>query len=118
RRNPRVLKEEDLKRVSDHFRSKIDRAKELAELEGEGNTLLQMLKEVLDYRNWFSFVLFYQRKGEAKRELTNNKFYQFSGGEKAMAMYIPLFTACYSRYLEANAAAPYIVSLDEAFAGG
>src|SRR5690625_6934748 len=34
-----------------------------------------------------------------------------------MAMYIPLFTACYSRYLEADRAAPYIISLDEAFAG-
>src|SRR5699024_8651309 len=37
--------------------------------------------------------------------------------EKAMAMYIPLFTACYSRYLEADESAPYIISLDEAFAG-
>lgn len=34
-----------------------------------------------------------------------------------MAMYIPLFTACYSRYLEASEDAPYIISLDEAFAG-
>src|SRR5690625_7828960 len=34
-----------------------------------------------------------------------------------MAMYIPLFTACYSRYLEADQSAPYIISLDEAFAG-
>jgi hypothetical protein len=35
----------------------------------------------------------------------------------AMAMYIPLFTACYSRYQEADGAAPYIITLDEAFAG-
>ena len=117
RRDPRLLKEEDLNEVMDHFRSKIDRAKELIELEGEGNTLLQVLKEVLDYRYWFSFVLSYQRIGESRRELTNNAFYKFSGGEKAMAMYIPLFTACYSRYLEADRAAPYIISLDEAFAG-
>src|SRR5699024_11693258 len=67
---------------------------------------------LLDYRYWFSFVLSYQRVGERKRELTNNAFYKFSGGEKAMAMYIPLFTACYSRYLEAEADAPYIISLD------
>src|SRR5690625_5271094 len=117
RRDPRLLKEDDLNQVMDHFRSKIDRAKELIEIKGEGNTLLQVLKEVLDYRYWFSFVLSYQRVGEPKRELTNNAFYKFSGGEKAMAMYIPLFTACYSRYLEAAEAAPYIISLDEAFAG-
>lgn len=117
RRDPRLLKEDDLTQVMEHFRSKIDRAKELIEIKGEGNTLLQVLKEVLDYRYWFSFILSYQRVGEPKRELTNNAFYKFSGGEKAMAMYIPLFTACYSRYLEADSAAPYIISLDEAFAG-
>lgn len=117
RRDPGLLKEEDLNQVIEHFRSKIDRAKELIEIKGEGNTLLQVLKEVLDYRYWFSFVLSYQREGESKRELTDNAFYRFSGGEKAMAMYIPLFTACYSRYLEADESAPYIISLDEAFAG-
>lgn len=117
RRDARLLNEEDTNRVTEHFRSKIERAKEMVEVKGESNTLLQVLKDVLDYRNWFSFVLSYQREGEPKRELTNHAFYKFSGGEKAMAMYIPLFTACYSRYLEADDTAPYIISLDEAFAG-
>src|SRR5690606_9536845 len=117
RRNPELLRDDDVQKVINHFRSKINRAKELMELKGEGNTLLQVLKEVLDYRYWFSFVLYYQRVNEPKRELTNTAFDKFSGGEKAMAMYIPLFTACYSRYLEADPSAPYIISLDEAFAG-
>src|SRR5699024_12467324 len=73
RRDPRLLKEDDLHAVSNHFRSKIDRAKELSQYEGEGNTLLQVLKEVLDYRYWFSFVLSFERLGEPKRELTNNR---------------------------------------------
>src|SRR5690625_2394522 len=34
-----------------------------------------------------------------------------------MAMYIPLFTPCYLRKLEAGPTAPYIISLDEAIAG-
>src|SRR5699024_359273 len=46
-----------------------------------------------------------------------NQFYTFSGGEKARTMYIPLFVATDSRYLEANEEAPYLISLDEAFAG-
>src|SRR5690625_876432 len=71
RRDPRLLKEEDLNKVMEHFRSKIDRAKELVEIEGSGDTLLQVLKDVLDYRYWFSFILSYQRIGETKRELTN-----------------------------------------------
>ncbi|TCP29990.1 uncharacterized protein (TIGR02680 family) [Scopulibacillus darangshiensis] len=117
RMNPRLLKESDLENVTRHFRSKIDRAKELIDDNSASNTLHQVLKEVLDYRKWFSFILSYKRENEPVRELTNHAFYQFSGGEKAMAMYIPLFTAAYSRYQEADEAAPYIISLDEAFAG-
>nr|WP_246187298.1 SbcC/MukB-like Walker B domain-containing protein [Moorella glycerini] len=44
-------------------------------------------------------------------------FNVLSGGEKAMAMYIPLFAATYSRYSDARADAPRLISLDEAFAG-
>ncbi|UOQ83563.1 TIGR02680 family protein [Gracilibacillus salinarum] len=117
RQDPKLLKEEDLDSITMHFRTKIQKAKDMMEGSNEMQTLLQVLKEVLDYRKWFSFVLYFQREGEQKRELNNNQFYKFSGGEKAMAMYIPLFTACYSRYLEADPEAPYIISLDEAFAG-
>jgi hypothetical protein len=117
RTDPRLLKESDMERVTNHFRSKISRARELAEVEGFGTTLHQIIKEILDYRQWFVFTLYYTREGERKKELTNNDFYKFSGGEKAMAMYIPLFSAAYSRYQEARPDAPYIISLDEAFAG-
>ncbi|MDC3418473.1 TIGR02680 family protein [Aquibacillus salsiterrae] len=117
RQDAKLLKEEDLEKITMHFRSKIAKAKDLIGSASETQTLLQVLKEVLDYRKWFSFVLYFRREGESRRELTNNQFYKFSGGEKAMAMYIPLFTACYSRYKEAEAHAPYIISLDEAFAG-
>ncbi|MCR6545097.1 TIGR02680 family protein [Dehalobacterium formicoaceticum] len=117
RLDSRLLKEADLERVTQHFRAKVDQAKEVLEDKGYGETFHQVIKEMLDYRQWFSFTLYYQRAGEQKKELTNNVFYQFSGGEKAMAMYIPLFSAAYSRYLEAREDAPFIISLDEAFAG-
>ena len=117
RADPRLLKEEDMERVTSHFRSRIQRAKAMLEDRGMGYTLQQAIRETLDYRQWFSFRLYYQRQGEPKRELTNNVFYKLSGGEKAMAMYIPLFSAAYSRYLEARRDAPFIISLDEAFAG-
>ncbi|WP_051688206.1 TIGR02680 family protein [Desulfofalx alkaliphila] len=117
RANPRMLKEEDIRQITQHFRSKIGRAKEALAEKGYGETLHQMFKEILDYRKWFSFTLYYRREGEQRKELTNNVFYTFSGGEKAMAMYIPLFSAAYSRYLDARQDAPYIISLDEAFAG-
>lgn len=117
RSDPRLLKEEDMKRITNHFRSKITRARELSLVEGYGTTLHQVIKEILDYRKWFQFTLYYKRSGEPKRELTNHVFFTFSGGEKAMAMYIPLFSAAYSRYQEASPDAPFIISLDEAFAG-
>lgn len=117
RSDPRLLKESDMKKVTTHFRSKIMRARELSQEEGYGTTLHQVIKEILDYRKWFSFTLYYKREGESKKELTNHVFFTFSGGEKAMAMYIPLFSAAYSRYQEARKDAPYIISLDEAFAG-
>lgn len=117
RSDPRLLKEQDVVRVTNHFRSKVDRAKEVLAEKGYGESFHQIIKEMLDYRQWFSFTLYYRREGEQSKELTNNVFYTFSGGEKAMAMYIPLFSAAYSRYLEAKEDAPYIISLDEAFAG-
>jgi uncharacterized protein (TIGR02680 family) len=116
-RSSKFLNEDDLNKITKHFQSRIAKAKELIQLRNEGSTLHQVLKEVLDYRKWFTFVLSYSRVNEPKRELTNNAFFKFSGGEKAMAMYIPLFTAAYSRYKEAGEMAPYIISLDEAFAG-
>lgn len=117
RLDPKFLKSTDMDKITQHFRSKIVRAKELMLEKGYGETFNQIIKEMLDYRKWFQFTLFYQRIGEKKKELTNNVFYTFSGGEKAMAMYIPLFSAAYSRYQEARKDAPYIISLDEAFAG-
>lgn len=117
RANPSLLKEEDITRVVKHFRSRIGHAREMLAEGRQGDTLHGAIKEVLDYRQWFSFTLYYNRQGERERELTNNAFYKFSGGEKAMAMYIPLLSAAFSRYSEARGDAPYVISLDEAFAG-
>ncbi|MGI6365657.1 MAG: TIGR02680 family protein [Bacillota bacterium] len=117
RKDPNLLKEEDMLQITRHFRSKIDRAKaELADTE-KGETFHSIVRELLDYRTWFKFMLLFRKGKEPKRELTNNMFFTFSGGEKAMAMYIPLFSAAYSRYQDARGDAPRIISLDEAFAG-
>ncbi|MTI94352.1 MAG: TIGR02680 family protein [Firmicutes bacterium] len=117
RKDPNILKEQDMQDISRHFRVKIERAKaELSERE-RGDTFHSIVRELLDYRQWFAFQLFYRRENEQKRELTDRVFFTFSGGEKAMAMYIPLFSAAYSRYQEARPDAPHIISLDEAFAG-
>lgn len=71
----------------------------------------------MDYRQWYEFKLQFVKNNERKKELTNNAFFQFSGGEKAMSMYIPLFSAIYARYKNARPNCPRVISMDEAFAG-
>jgi uncharacterized protein (TIGR02680 family) len=110
------MSEEESKQITTHFRTRILRAKQ--EAIEEQSTLSSFLYLFLDYRSWFEFRLEY-RKGQQSgySELTDSKFNALSGGEKATAMYIPLFAATYARYSDAGKDAPKIISLDEAFAG-
>lgn len=112
-----ILKEEEFERLSTHFRSKVEEARRLSADSRNGISFHSIMKEVLDYRQWFEFQLWSQKTGENKKELTNSVFGTFSGGEKAMAMYVPLFSAVVAKYQGARGDAPRIVSLDEAFAG-
>lgn len=113
----RLMQEEDAARLSLHFRSKVADARRRA-AEGAGQvSFYQVMKDTLDYRKWFEFQLFYQKSGERTKELTNSVFGTFSGGEKAMAMYVPLFSAVVAKYQSGRKDAPRLISLDEAFAG-
>ena len=114
-RDPETLKEEDLQKITNHFRSKIALEEEKYE-ENERN-YLEIIRNVLDYRKWYEFKLYFQRANTDKKELTDKEFSKFSGGEKAIAMYIPLFAGIYAKYNSARATAPRVIALDEAFAG-
>lgn len=115
--NTTLVREDKFQRVTQHFRSKVQRARERMADGGHSETFHQVVRAVLDYRGWFEFRLFFAKSGEPRRELTNRAFDRLSGGEKAMAMYIPLFSSVYSRYQAAHVDAPHLISLDEAFAG-
>ncbi|MCX7781642.1 MAG: TIGR02680 family protein, partial [Negativicutes bacterium] len=117
--DPAALKASDLDKIARHFQARIERAKQNSEAaaDGAGASFQQAVRSILDYRLWFQFKLYYEQAGISWRELSDRVFFKFSGGEKAMAMYIPLFSAAYSRYQEASPDAPYIITLDEAFAG-
>ena len=103
--------------MSRHFQYKVSQARRRMEESGNTMSFHGIMKDILDYRNWFEFQLYFQKTGENTKELTNNAFFTFSGGEKAMAMYVPLFSAVVAKYQGAKADAPRLVSLDEAFAG-
>lgn len=115
-RDAERMNDQEFEKVNSHFRTRILRAKQ--EAQEEQGSLRRYIYQMLDYRSWFEFRLEH-RKGEQSNytELTDSKFNVLSGGEKAMAMYIPLFAATYSRYSDASPDAPKIISLDEAFAG-
>ncbi len=117
KKDAKVMHEEEFQKLSMHFHSKIEEARRLLSEKGNDKSFHIIMREVLDYRKWFEFQLHYQKSGENKRELTNNAFFTLSGGEKAMAMYVPLFSAVVAKYQSARSDAPRLISLDEAFAG-
>ena len=109
------IKPEDTNRLIKHFRSKIKREEE--SMLTNNITYFQMIFNILDYRNWFTFKLFYKKDGNQKRELTDKIFSVFSGGEKAKTMYVPLFASIYAKLDSAAPSSPRLIALDEAFAG-
>ncbi len=112
-----MLREEEAEKLSLHFRSKVEEARRSVK-DNKGNiSFYQVMKDTLDYRKWFEFQLFSEKTGERIKELTNSVFGTFSGGEKAMSMYVPLFSAVVAKYAGGNPDAPRLISLDEAFAG-
>lgn len=117
-RDRALLTNEDIARVAAHFRSKIKTEKIRLEEECSAINYMELVRDALDYRKWFEFQMFYKRNQEDKKTLTNAAFNRFSGGEKAMAMYVPLFAAVNAQYKKAkNKDHPRMIALDEAFAG-
>ena len=115
---PDFMGDEQREKVANHFKESLKKQKRVAEESGAIRSYQGIISDVLDYRQWFDFQLSYSKSLEPKRELTDNAFFRLSGGEKAMAMYIPLFAAVNARYNGADKKdCPRIIALDEAFAG-
>lgn len=112
-----IMRDDEVEKLSLHFRSKIAEARKITAEENSVQSFHAIMREVLDYRKWFEFALECQKTGERKRDLTDRVFFTFSGGEKAMSMYVPLFSAVVAKYAGAREDAPRLISLDEAFAG-
>lgn len=112
-----LMRAEDYERLSAHFRSKIERERLMMEENGQDVNYTELVRNVLDFRNWFAFSLYYRYNEKAWQEVTVSRFNTFSGGERAMSLYIPLFAAVAAQYEKAGDQAPRILALDEAFAG-
>lgn len=117
-RDRELLTMEDIERIAAHFRSRIRTEKMKLEESGGVINYMDLVRDALDYRKWFEFQMYFRRGEEPRKPLTNAAFNRFSGGEKAMAMYVPLFAAVNAQYHKAeNEDHPRMIALDEAFAG-
>lgn len=118
-KDPETLTLNDETRLSNYFNQKIEEAKETLNEsnESKNKSLEDVLRDILDYRKWYQFKIEYRLRGQEKYKDLANNLSKLSGGERAMSMYIPLFSAIHSKYKNASPEAPYIVALDEAFAG-
>ena len=115
--DPALISAKDEERVAKHFKAIVQKEKEKQEIEGIPN-YMDLVRNALDYRKWYTFKMYYAKSNEKKKEMTNAAFNRFSGGERAMAMYVPLLAAVHAQYQKARQKDhPRLIALDEAFAG-
>ena len=111
------LNNHDLELIREHFKSKVEQARRMTKEDTHFSLIIKM-KELLDYRKWYRFVLYYQKDRISDfQEFTLRAFEAMSGGEKGITMYSPLFAAAAAKYSHAAPHSPRLFSLDEAFAG-
>ncbi|WP_106400317.1 SbcC/MukB-like Walker B domain-containing protein [Actinocorallia populi] len=77
----------------------------------------EQLLKVLDYTAWHQFVVRLDRgDGRGWHELTRKLHGALSGGEKAIALHLPLFAAVAAHY-RSDPGCPRFILLDEVFVG-
>jgi len=112
-KDPVHLSEADRAALHAFFRQRIEDAR-------AANTAMtweQQLSEVFDYTAWHEFVVKVDRcRGAGWEVLTKKLHGALSGGEKAIALHLPLFAAIAAHY-EAVPGSPRLILLDEVFVG-
>lgn len=81
--------------------------------ENEAGTWNEHLTRAFDYRQWHGFKVV-RRQGDGSWRTADGPA---SGGERALAVTLPLFAAASAHYSSTTVGAPRLVLLDEAFAG-
>ncbi|GLY19425.1 hypothetical protein Kisp01_64390 [Kineosporia sp. NBRC 101677] len=112
-KDPVRLSEDDRQALHVFFRQRIEQAR-------AANTAAsweEQLAEVFDYTAWHHFQVDVERgKGLGWEKLTSKLHGALSGGEKAIALHLPLFAAIAAHY-QAVPLSPRIILLDEVFVG-
>lgn len=112
-KDPVRLSEADRESLHRFLRDRIEEAK----ADDTATSWEQQLAQVFDYTAWHRFVVKIDRgNGEGFQELTKKLHGALSGGEKAIALHLPLFAAVAAHY-QAAPQAPRVILLDEVFVG-
>ena len=112
-KDPGRITEADREALHAFFRARIEEAK----ASDTAASWEEQLGEVLDYTAWHRFVVRLDRaNGTGWQPLTKKLHGALSGGEKAIALHLPLFAAVAAHY-EAVPEAPRLILLDEVFVG-
>jgi len=112
RRDVALLTDDARSRLVEFLRRRIEDARQ-SDQQGSST---EHVMAALDYREWHEFRVI-QLKDGRREELTRRRHQQGSGGEKAVALHLPLFAAAAAQYAAAREHCPRLILLDEAFAG-
>jgi uncharacterized protein (TIGR02680 family) len=112
-KDPVRLSDADRESLHHFFRDRIEEAK----ADDTATSWEQQLAQVFDYTSWHQFVVKIDRaNGNGWQLLTKKLHGALSGGEKAIALHLPLFAAVAAHY-QAVQESPRIILLDEVFVG-
>lgn len=112
-KDPVRLTEADRNALHRFFRDRIEQAKTA----DTAASWEQQLAQVFDYTAWHQFVVKVNRGNGTDWQLLTKKLHgALSGGEKAIALHLPLFAAVAAHY-QAVPQAPRLILLDEVFVG-
>ncbi|MEU0468206.1 TIGR02680 family protein [Amycolatopsis sp. NPDC006131] len=112
-KDPARLSDADRESLHRFFRERVDQAKE----DNTAASWQEQLAQVFDYTSWHRFVVRLDRSdGKGWQPLTKKLHGALSGGEKAIALHLPLFAAVAAHY-QAVPDAPRLILLDEVFVG-
>ena len=112
-KDPALLTDADRESLHRFFRERIEQAK----ADDTAASWEQQLAQVFDYTAWHQFVVKVDRANGTGWQLLTKKLHgALSGGEKAIALHLPLFAAVAAHY-HAVPTGPRIILLDEVFVG-
>ncbi|SDJ80818.1 TIGR02680 family protein [Nonomuraea maritima] len=111
--DPAGLSEADREALYVFFRERVEEAR----ADDSSASWEDQLMKVLDYTAWHRFAVKLDRgDGQGWQELTRKLHGALSGGEKAIALHLPLFAAVAAHY-QTDPGCPRFILLDEVFVG-